>query len=96
MARKTGLTLEQHQQLGLDLETARLLLLRAYVTLGRAYPLATKQVRATEVAEKAIRRVKLVMDDVACEQFPESSGVQATHLYYGRGKEVDAAAAAKK
>lgn len=91
MSRKTGLTLEQHQQLGLDIETARLLMMRACITLGQAYPLAAPQVKAADAAEKAVDKLKSLMDDVACGQFPEGTGVQATHIYYGRGKEVDAA-----
>lgn len=91
MRRKAGLTLAEHQQLGLEVAMARLILLRATVKLGNKYPQAAKHVKLAEAGRKALEKLQCELDNVVCAQFPSATGVEAARIYYGRSEDADAA-----
>ncbi len=92
MPRKQPLSLEQHRQLGLELEAARLLVMRAYIHLGNAYPIAFQGVNLAKKAQDAISDLKCALDDAAVAQLPDDAA--PTTIYYGRSEEAEIAISA--
>lgn len=77
--RKTGLPLDQHTALGLELAKIQDRINEAIEAVGSAYLSNGREVKALEKAGRAIEAARSVMDDAASR---ENSTVAASNAYY--------------
>lgn len=78
MAKKLGFTLEQHEKLGLELQTMRDSLVKITVEIGKAYPN-----KIAEIASKAsdiIDSLRSALDDKVCIENRDLK--DASRIYY--------------
>jgi len=78
MPKKSGLTLERHETLGLELQTMRDKLVNIVVELSRAYP-----AKVSGIASKAcdtIDSLRSALDDKVCAENKDFT--DATKVYY--------------
>lgn len=78
MSKKPGLTVDQHEKLGLELQTMRDRLVSISVELGKAYP-RTISIFAAKAGEN-IDSLRNVLDDKVCQENPNLKN--ATKIYY--------------
>lgn len=78
MPKKPGLTLEQHDKLGLELQIMRDKLINISVELSKAYPLKISDISSK--AGETIDVLRSALDDKVCQENP---GIKdATKFYY--------------
>jgi hypothetical protein len=82
MSKKPGLTLKQHEKLGLELQAINEKLIKISSQLREAYPQ-----KISEIAYKAVKAVghlRCVLDDKVCGENWGFEG--ATRIYYGANR----------
>ncbi len=92
MPKRTKLTLEQHRALGLRIEVARLIVMRAYIDAANAHPIGARHVKLADTAHKAIDKLKSALDDLVFTEFP--SAPDPAGCCYGHSEEAAAVMAA--
>jgi hypothetical protein len=78
MPKKPGLTLEQHEKLGLELQTMRDRLVNISVELSKAYPHKISDISSK--ASETIDVLRNALDDKVCQENPNFK--DATKVYY--------------
>jgi hypothetical protein len=84
---KPGFTLEQHEQLGIELQKMRDIFPKQIVKLSKAYPQRTGVVDLAYRALEAIEMPRTKMDDLVCQEHPESESKNVLNIYYRKGRE---------
>ncbi len=80
MARKPGLTLDQHRAVGCRLGKLQDELTTLVCLIGNAYPVNSKPVRMVGKAHDALSRLRCELDNVV---FREHGDAASTQVYYG-------------
>lgn len=78
MPKKPGLTLEQHEKLGLELQMMRDNLINISVKLSKAYPHKISAISSK--AGETIDVLRSALDDKVCQENPNLKDV--TKIYY--------------
>jgi len=78
LPKKTGLTLEQHEKLGIELQAMRDKLINISVELSKAYPQKISNVSSR--ASKTIDILRSELDDKVCQENPSLE--EAIKIYY--------------
>lgn len=82
MPKKPGFSLEQHEQLGLELQTMRDRLGEITVELSMAYPFKISDI--TKKAQWHLDSLRCILDDKVCEENQQSK--DATRVYFRAGR----------
>lgn len=80
-AKKNGLSIEEHRQIGELLKRTRGELLTASVTVGNAYPKASTESSCISKAVDALDKAKNLLDNAVFAEHPEQA---EPSIYYGR------------
>lgn len=83
-AKKTRYNIEQHNQLGKELQAMRNRMQTIGVELGNAYPISTK---VFDFADKAVKAIDELRDKMANLAIQEHGG-QGDTLYFRGGRKV--------
>jgi hypothetical protein len=78
--RKPRYTLDQHDMLGLELQTIRDRLVRIEAELGKAYPLKLAGKAGKVVA--AVDELRSSMDEQVFKEYPSITNIKPTQIYY--------------
>ncbi|QOX78763.1 hypothetical protein FY034_07405 [Trichlorobacter lovleyi] len=78
MAKKPGYTIEQHEQLGIELQAMRDRLVKIQVELSHAYPI--KLASKVDPACKAVDALRCALDDQICKEHPGNKDM--LRVYY--------------
>jgi hypothetical protein len=76
----TPLTLQQHQAIGLTLYRIKRQLQKIWLFVGNAY--GKQHMRPIERIMKAIDKLRVILDDGVCREFPERDLHENAHVYY--------------
>jgi hypothetical protein len=77
--RKTGLTIDEHKRVGQELHAARSQVLDCIMMFINNYTINSRQGQAARKVERAIDRLRCVLDDAACREHPAEFN---PHWYY--------------
>lgn len=81
MTRKTGLTKDQHLELGAALALANETISAAVVKVSAAYSVNGKEAKALENARQALDKARSVLDEAVCRELPLNDP-DAARAYY--------------
>lgn len=83
LRKKTPCTINEHRVLGVSLERARVTYMRRYVDLANEIGKTRRPCMMLDKCQKAVERLKNIMDEAVCGEYPEASDQEVTRCYYG-------------
>ena len=84
--RKPGLTIEQHNKVGEELQEMRDRLVKISVLLGTVYPIKTLKGMPQNALE-AVDLLRSRLDDCVFQEHPERSSTDNAKVYYRSGEQ---------
>lgn len=79
--KKTGLTLEQHRELGAKLRQIHDTLIHEAVAVANAYPKKSPEAQALIKVAEVFREARSKLDDAVCREHPNDQSVLG--IYFG-------------
>ena len=80
--KKIGYTLEQHERLGLELQTMRDRLNKTFVDLQKNYRRDAKAIRKAGAALNAVDKLRSELDSLVCKEQAGNKDLECTKVYY--------------